>query len=1057
MTKVTGTISQKGVSGTITQKGVTGSIVESGVTHYPPVYVSSEVGLVASNTLVVTFDRALNVGYVPDDTDFVLSFSGGAVTVTGVFIYDLSPLSTYDVTLILSRDIAQGETGNVTYTPGISPITGTNGDPMTEGFSGTVTNNVVGTIPLFVSGVVEDAQPTKVVLTYDQTLDGASVPATTDFTVTDHTISGVAIVGATVELTLTVEFYPSDVCNVTYTKGINPIQADAGKLDAADLGSTLITNNVTDWNLFGQGDLAFWSNNRSGLNIVPSVGSNAIIIPVNAYFNGAYFLYNDSNSLDLGDVSDWTLGVTVKQTADVGADQLYFGKPCSNGTKVGTYEFWCYNTTKRLYFSIQTSTGWHSVDYGIAALNANKHLSVVIDNTAKTLTGYIDGIQSGDPVSFTGNINSPSKPIQAGAGQRYNSATYDKPMTGHLGCAYIYKSKLTPAQITQLVAGTVVASSELFWVFDGGLAWDISGNGHSTYRTTAAGTVAKAYVNGHPALLNNGYSYFYRYSDNGYFLVPKSGSSFVVNCSPVPSYSDYAKLEDVDGDSNYLNISVDNYCRILFPDGVLDRSNATIFNDACRSASDYDASRPTLWDIANLSYNQLSSFLNENVAFTKYDKSPVIGRHLLQEVIVYNTAIDASNIDKVKQYCNSYHQINKFLTDGNLTEWAASGYYYNGKHYRTWVKDYENNYDKYIYTIDDNLDATASYLAATGVINKTDHHSRPSCIVGNDGYIYVVHEEMNLPGTHGTNLLIYKSNSSEDITAGFAQLQRISGEYCYPQFVKSDGGLFIFCRESGTGENVNIIKQDSGTGLFSDLGRVVNSTGKSYKYPVKYSTDKLRVIWYKISVGESVGVYYAESEDGIVWANIEGTYSIDMSESEEISDLNKSNYLVYGDSVSYNSILSEDSIVINGNPVIVVYEGNYAGEVDGVYTITVDNVLLMQWNGSAWVKNIFSSTPFLYGQRVGFFHHLMKKGGTYYIFYLDSLESYDIIRKRQGSNLSSMGSAEILAKADIGDAFGGEFWSSTSDDLTNQIMTTMVYKDGLYWDEIGKIHFSYKL
>lgn len=124
---------------------------------------------------------------------------------------------------------------------------GVSGTISQKGVSGTITESgysVVGTVPVFVSASVANATPTKVILTYDQALDGASVPATTDFTVTDHTVSGVTISGSTVELTLSTAVIYFDIIYVTYTKGANPIQGDVGELDAADLSSTLITNNV---------------------------------------------------------------------------------------------------------------------------------------------------------------------------------------------------------------------------------------------------------------------------------------------------------------------------------------------------------------------------------------------------------------------------------------------------------------------------------------------------------------------------------------------------------------------------------------------------------------------------------------------------------------------------------------------------------------------------------------------------------------------------------------------------------------------------------------------
>jgi hypothetical protein len=110
-------------------------------------------------------------------------------------------------------------------------------------------SSVVGTAPVFVSAAVANATPTKVVLTYDQALDGASVPATTDFVLTGKTISGVVIAGATVEVTVTVAYEYGDVITINYTAGANPIQGDVGGLDADNLVGASVTNNVLDTSL----------------------------------------------------------------------------------------------------------------------------------------------------------------------------------------------------------------------------------------------------------------------------------------------------------------------------------------------------------------------------------------------------------------------------------------------------------------------------------------------------------------------------------------------------------------------------------------------------------------------------------------------------------------------------------------------------------------------------------------------------------------------------------------------------------------------------------------
>lgn len=159
-----------------------------------------------------------------------------------------------------------GVTGTITQ----KNVTGT---ITQKSVTGTITESgysVVGTTPIFVSAAVANATPTKVVLTYDQTLDTGSVPATTDFTVTDHTISGVAINGSTVELTLSTAVIYFDILYVTYTKGANPIQGDVGEIEADDLSSTLITNNVA---VTGN-EVGWWL--ASDLSTITKDGSNYV-------------------------------------------------------------------------------------------------------------------------------------------------------------------------------------------------------------------------------------------------------------------------------------------------------------------------------------------------------------------------------------------------------------------------------------------------------------------------------------------------------------------------------------------------------------------------------------------------------------------------------------------------------------------------------------------------------------------------------------------------------------------------------------------------------------
>lgn len=85
------------------------------------------------------------------------------------------------------------------------------------------------------------------VLTYDESLDGNSVPAVGDFNVlvagARRTVSTVAVSGTTVTLTLSSAAANGDTVTVAYTAGTNPIQDGSGN-DAAGLSNQAVTNNT---------------------------------------------------------------------------------------------------------------------------------------------------------------------------------------------------------------------------------------------------------------------------------------------------------------------------------------------------------------------------------------------------------------------------------------------------------------------------------------------------------------------------------------------------------------------------------------------------------------------------------------------------------------------------------------------------------------------------------------------------------------------------------------------------------------------------------------------
>lgn len=100
------------------------------------------------------------------------------------------------------------------------------------------------TAPTRVSQAVQGAAPTIIVFTVSETLDAASIPATSAFTVTGKTVSGVSISGSTFSLTVNAPFVYGDVITASYTQpGANRLRDPSGNL-LASFSNVSVTNNI---------------------------------------------------------------------------------------------------------------------------------------------------------------------------------------------------------------------------------------------------------------------------------------------------------------------------------------------------------------------------------------------------------------------------------------------------------------------------------------------------------------------------------------------------------------------------------------------------------------------------------------------------------------------------------------------------------------------------------------------------------------------------------------------------------------------------------------------
>ena len=187
---------------------------------------------VNGTTLVLTYDETLDDASVPAVGDFVVQSGGNTINVSQVSV-DGSK-----VTLTLAAPVQPNQAVSLDYTPGANPIQDASGNDAAP-LSGTDV-----TPPQLTRAAVNAGT---LVLTYNETLDDASVPAPGDFVVTaagsTAGVDGVRVGGSAVTLTLAAPVQANQAVTLDYTPGANPTQDMAGN-DAAALSGRAVTNNT---------------------------------------------------------------------------------------------------------------------------------------------------------------------------------------------------------------------------------------------------------------------------------------------------------------------------------------------------------------------------------------------------------------------------------------------------------------------------------------------------------------------------------------------------------------------------------------------------------------------------------------------------------------------------------------------------------------------------------------------------------------------------------------------------------------------------------------------
>jgi uncharacterized repeat protein (TIGR02059 family) len=206
-----------------------------------PVYVSSAIENTAPGSLTMNYSLSL-ANIIPSVSSFLVKVNSVSRSVSGITI------SGTKVTLALSSAVVYGDVITISYTkPSANPLQTSNEGEAESISSQPVANRVNSPSPLYISAVIENAAPSILELTFDQTLANI-VPSPSSFSVRVNTISrtvnAVIISGTKVKLTLATPVVYGNIVTVAYNKPTaSPLQSPSSG-QVASFTAQNVTNKV---------------------------------------------------------------------------------------------------------------------------------------------------------------------------------------------------------------------------------------------------------------------------------------------------------------------------------------------------------------------------------------------------------------------------------------------------------------------------------------------------------------------------------------------------------------------------------------------------------------------------------------------------------------------------------------------------------------------------------------------------------------------------------------------------------------------------------------------
>lgn len=252
------------------------------------------------------------------------------------------------------------------------------------------------TPPALTSAIVQNSNPNRIVLDYNENINGSIIPSNSDYTVPGKTVTGVSITGDKVYVTVSVAFLPGDVITISYTSGVNKIQDNSGNI-APDFTNQSVTNNVT-------GD------------VTPPTLTSAVVEDADP--DTVVLDYNETlNDTIVPSTSDYTIAGKTISSVDIVGDKVYIvvTVPFVNGNVITISYVPGTNKVQDLAGNLAASLTNQSVTNNVAPVDTTPPVisSAVVENSnpSRLTLDYNENLNTGSVPSGSDFTISPSKTI----------------------------------------------------------------------------------------------------------------------------------------------------------------------------------------------------------------------------------------------------------------------------------------------------------------------------------------------------------------------------------------------------------------------------------------------------------------------------------------------------------------------------------------------------------------------------------------------------------------------------------------------------------------------